>query len=676
MQFIKRMLLLVLLLTPIISISASTPIQKYFKQQKFGEILTIITEHKNDKIKDAEDHRICGEISYMFGMYKESCFHFGKVESMDVKILKEDDLIHYAISLMKTDGYDKVLNKTCFHIEDSSGFWLKHMVNVAKSHDAFREKKSANLKQNPIDIQFLTQYGVDYFDQSIYYSFPRFTAEDEGMLSENVLINSRRNELAGIRKTTISENGTIGASEIVEKKLAGKERIATIQLIDNEDNFVSTVVDLRGKPEQIINHGKLLPNFPFNSNSHACAMPNFDKKSQRLYFCSDMDGGLGGWDIYFTELKDGKWQEPINLGDKVNTPFDELFPSVAGDLLIFSSEAREGLGGFDNYAYSFTDGTVKNLWPFNTPDDDLSLKLISNEKVQAVVVNKSKAIFFQSEHNLETLLNPIKKRIEEEEIGEKLIIAENPKTENVIKKEPELVINNIKPIEIKQKTDLSQIPVDGDVLVGKIYYELNSAVFRSTDYAKLDSIASAIRKNGTKNIIIWSFTDRCGAENYNGNLSFQRALGIAEYLKSKFSKSEDKVYFSVAAGEYYAKAKSDINTNDRRADIFASEKGLPYQIVYAYKPNTGETAKTIAKTFNNDYEMMSQLNKRTAQGQRNDEIVFVGIQGIHVTSPGESLYGISQKYGCSLIQLLEANHKTKISLLVAEKLVIPFPSTK
>lgn len=676
MPIIKRMLLLALLLTPIISISASTSIQKYFKQQKFNKILTIITEHKNDKIKDAEDHRICGETSYMFGMYKESCFHFSKVESMDVTILKEEDLIHYAFSLMKTDEYDKVLTKPCFNTEGTSGFWLKHMVNVAKSHNAFREKKSGDLKQNPIDIKFLSQYGVDYFDQGIYYSFPRFSVEDDGMLSENTMINTRRNELAGIRKTTIRENGTTGPSEIVEKKLAGTERIATIQIIDNENNFVSTVVALNGKPERIVVQGKMLPNFPFNSKNHACAMPYFDKKSQRLYFCSDMDGGTGGWDIYFTELKDGKWQAPVNLDDKVNTPFDELFPSVSDDLLIFSSEAREGLGGFDNYAYSFTDGSVTNLWPFNTTNDDLSLKLIRKEKVQAVGVNLSKAKFFQSELNLEALLNPIEKKTEEELIIEKPIIADNPQTSNIIKKEPELVINNIKQNEIKQKTDLSQISVDGDVLLGKIFYELNSAVFRSTDYAKLDSIASAIRKNGTKNIIIWSFTDRCGAENYNGNLSFQRALGIAEYLKSKFTKTEDKVYFSVAAGEYYSKAKSDINTNDRRADIFASEKGLPYQIVYAYKPNPGETAKTIANTFNNDYEMMSQLNIRTAQGHRNDEIVFVGIQGIHVTSPGESLYGISQKYGCSFPQLLEANHKTKISLLVAEKLVIPLPSAK
>ena len=680
MQINKNILLGLLILLPIISSAQRTPIQDHFQKRHYGRILTTINSHNNRQLKNAEDYRICGETSFLFGLYKEACFYFDKAFSMDKQILKDQDLIHYAFSLMKTDAYSKVLTEACFNPPNKPGTWLEHLKKIATSHDSYAGKKSKDLNQKPIDIQFLSQYGIEYFDKNIYYSYPRAAGDTEGMLVENALINSRRNELSGIKKTAINENGVLetSESEIVERKLAGSARIATMQVIDENGNSVSTVVAQKGKPERIVVHGKLLPEFSFNSQYYACAMPYFDKQTQRLYFCSDMNGGIGGWDIYYSTLEAGKWGKPVNMGEKVNTPFDELFPSISDSLLVFSSEAREGFGGFDNYSYSFTDSSVANLWPFNTEGDDLCLKFIKKDKVQAVGVNSSGAKFFQSQLDLTSILHLDEEKTEDKPkvtVVEKPLITEKLPEKSIVKEAPDLVIKNVKPAEVKTKPELSQVSIDGDVFLGNIYYDLNSAVFRSSDYSKLDSVAAAIKRNGMRNIIIWSFTDRCGAEQYNGNLSFQRALGIAEYLKNRFSKEDDKVYFSVAAGEYYSKSKNDISANDRRADIYSGEKGLPYQVVYAYKPSEGETAKTIAKTFNNDYETMSQLNIRTAQGHANDDIVFVGIQGIHITSPGESLYGISQKYKCSLDQLLAANHKTKISLLVAEKLIIPLPGS-
>lgn len=69
-----------------------------------------------------------------------------------------------------------------------------------------------------------------------------------------------------------------------------------------------------------------------------------------LIFASDMPGGYGGRDLWYTtyDRKSDAWSVPVNMGPEINTKGNELFPTFAlnGDLL-FSSDGRPGLGGLD-----------------------------------------------------------------------------------------------------------------------------------------------------------------------------------------------------------------------------------------------------------------------------------------------------------------------------------------
>ena len=59
-----------------------------------------------------------------------------------------------------------------------------------------------------------------------------------------------------------------------------------------------------------------------------------------MYFVSDRPGGFGGRDIYkVTKLPDGTWSTPQNLGEGINTAYDEESPFIAIDnkTLYFSS---------------------------------------------------------------------------------------------------------------------------------------------------------------------------------------------------------------------------------------------------------------------------------------------------------------------------------------------------
>lgn len=98
-----------------------------------------------------------------------------------------------------------------------------------------------------------------------------------------------------------------------------------------------------------------------------------------LYFASDRGGGLGGRDIYKAHLMpDSSWGNVMNLGDKINTKFDDDAPFIHPDgrTLIFSSKGHNSMGDYDifqtNYNYSDSSWSKpENLgYPINTPDDD------------------------------------------------------------------------------------------------------------------------------------------------------------------------------------------------------------------------------------------------------------------------------------------------------------------
>jgi hypothetical protein len=118
------------------------------------------------------------------------------------------------------------------------------------------------------------------------------------------------------------------------------------------------------------------PKIPgFNSDKFSCMHPTWNKDGNIMVFASDMPGGYGGKDLYMVSYKDKKWGKPVNLGDKVNSTGDEVFPHIAADqTLYFASNGLLGFGGLDVYFATFANDAwdnVKNLGkPINTSKDD------------------------------------------------------------------------------------------------------------------------------------------------------------------------------------------------------------------------------------------------------------------------------------------------------------------
>ncbi|MBC31658.1 MAG: cell envelope biogenesis protein OmpA [Muricauda sp.] len=122
--------------------------------------------------------------------------------------------------------------------------------------------------------------------------------------------------------------------------------------------------------------------------------PTVSEDGKRLFFASDMPGSYGEFDIYVADIKpDGSFGIAKNLGPKVNTKKDELYPTLFnGTLLFFASEGREGYGGLDLYASQVTHNSLTtsvNLGShINSSRDDFAITLQPEKGLGYVVSNR------------------------------------------------------------------------------------------------------------------------------------------------------------------------------------------------------------------------------------------------------------------------------------------------
>jgi len=133
-----------------------------------------------------------------------------------------------------------------------------------------------------------------------------------------------------------------------------------------------------GQPEW----GPVLP-FEHNNPEHNLGHPALSHDGGTLFFVSDRPGGAGGTDIWYCENTGGRWGEPRNMGPRINTAGNEMFPHLGRDsTLYFASNGHPGLGGMDLFRTRLSaagPGNVFNLgYPINTRHNDHGLFLIDD----------------------------------------------------------------------------------------------------------------------------------------------------------------------------------------------------------------------------------------------------------------------------------------------------------
>ncbi len=339
--------------------------------------------------------------------------------------------------------------------------------------------------------------------------------------------------------------------------------------------------------------------FPFNSPlSYSVGDPCISSDGKRLYFVSGKPGGKGGSDIYFSDQnKDGIWQEPVNLGDRINTPNEERYPTLYNDsTLFFASDGHLGMGGLDIFSSKLQkDGTWTkpiNLGvPYNSAQDDYDLIITNYQKISP----KKTLIqgFFSSDRigglgsddiysfrsgELPKPKPPVeilkpndtatvaKGTLTDQSTGEgiagvNLAVNEVNKKEVSnyetdakgafafpVKKSKKYAVRFKKPkfftktdtISVSDKGDpieikekFTKIELDKPVRLDNIYYGFNNWTITSESSVVLNGLVSMMNQNQEISIQISSHTDTRGDNGINNYVSQKRAEAVVNYLVSK-----------------------------------------------------------------------------------------------------------------------------------------------
>lgn len=133
---------------------------------------------------------------------------------------------------------------------------------------------------------------------------------------------------------------------------------------------------------------------PFNgpgfSNQHPSVTPN----GKRVYFASNRAGGYGGYDLYFSDFRDGRWSPAVNLGAEINTEGNEAFPYIhPNGRLFFASDGHGGMGGYDLFLIDLSQRRWGKLLPLpaplNSAGDDVGIVLNTDADRGYMVSNRA-----------------------------------------------------------------------------------------------------------------------------------------------------------------------------------------------------------------------------------------------------------------------------------------------
>lgn len=317
---------------------------------------------------------------------------------------------------------------------------------------------------------------------------------------------------------------------------------------------------------------------PFNAPfSYSVSDPFFDASSLRLYFSSDMPGGSGQADLYYSDWKEGGWTAPVNLGDVVNTPGDERTPFLdKNGILYFSSNGHAGLGGLDVFRVKLENGKYtepENLGsPINSNRDDFGLALLPGSDTQAVYSSDRMGgkglddIYFADLFVQKDLV--IKGVVIDKETGEKLedavvtlfnndkqvmntyvseaggsfrfklefdqmVHLEGKKTGYLTGSSGDILVPTAAQIRdsvIVRDIYLDKIAVGKTYTLENIYYDFDKWDIREDAKPELDRLVKILKDNPTIKIELHSHTDSRGTNAYNLKLSDKRAKAAIAYL--------------------------------------------------------------------------------------------------------------------------------------------------
>lgn len=357
--------------------------------------------------KESKDNNLLVSMADLYMLLKD----YNKAEKLYDRVLKRDKkgeftevLLDYGRSLKYQGNYKDALNAFNELIS------LTDDENI-KNEAIFEQSGILALSKYPENIEVVISFAGDainsgsaesspalFTDGSLYFS--SFNRKNEVIIDGNEgdyhakLYVAPRNVQGGYDKATalpefINRQGfhTGGVSFSADGKRMYFTR-AKLQAngIEWSRIFVSNRVNDQWTPPTELDNvnGEFLSRHPYEGEL-------FGEKV--LFFASDMPGGFGGMDIYYSTIKGDSYGLPVNLGPKINTAKNDETPFYKDGTLYFSSEGHPGMGGYDIFYSAWTGSgwsDAANIgFNYNTSYNDKFLRFNTSGNAGFLVSNRT-----------------------------------------------------------------------------------------------------------------------------------------------------------------------------------------------------------------------------------------------------------------------------------------------
>jgi outer membrane protein OmpA-like peptidoglycan-associated protein len=557
---------------------------------------------------------------------------------IDRKVEVPEDIFNYSQALKSNGKYllAEVWLKEYSELRPEDG-----RVNIQVSileYIQFLMRDSVNFATRNVSLNTIgSEMGPAFYKDKVVFSSTSMGAK--------MGANYKWNELPYLHmySAKVNDDGDLTSPEPFAPKLKTAYHDGPVSFDQRKDiiyftrnNFVkgklskskTDVVNLKifiGKLEE--GEWKLTGSFKFNSDEYSAGHPSISKDGTIMYFASDMPGGYGKSDLYFSVLSNGQWSKPFNLGPKINTEGNEFFPFISDDgVIYFASDGHGGLGGLDIYFSVPERGiftSIENMgYPINSAKDDFGLALDStgvkgyfssnrsggkgNDDIYSLKINHIPVIIRGTVKDRDTKdVLPDAKVVVIDEDGKTIrssVTRSDGQFEFEVSKGQQYIVNvnkefysesektvetnTLRPndevfseIFLDQKIDETSndpapksmeeeggVPLQV-VEIEYINYALDQTEIKPEAAAILDKLIALMKEFPDLEIRVESHTDSRGSDEYNMLLSKRRAKAAFDYLSSKGVDPNRMLYHGYGETKLLNKCANGVTCTEEQHEV-------------------------------------------------------------------------------------------------------------
>lgn len=352
-----------------------------------------------------------------------------------------------------------------------------------------------------------------------------------------------------------------------------------------------------------------------NKNNVSIETPYVNHTGDKLYFSANMPDAIGGFDLYVSDINtDGTLSTPRNLGKTINTSLDDKYPSLSIDdkYLYFSSKGHENIGGYDLFVSKISKNGYKaprNLGnTINTSYDEIAYFLAAKDKGY-VSSNRPNG---KGSYDIYTAVNDEVTQILEGKILDLETQIKLPNTLVVLKDEDGEEIArtttgedatykfNVVPFEsylistykdgfkdasvdfvanrgvkttynknlelLTTKPVIAKVEDEMRIVLENIYFDFNKYSVKEESTISLNKIIKVLKEHPEMTLAINAHTDNVGRDSYNLNLSNKRAASAVKYLIKNGISKDRLQYKGFGESKPLVDCKSNCTDEDLQAN--------------------------------------------------------------------------------------------------------------